>query len=119
MTEPEPATLEMAVDAFERLYSVWGPHLTASESNLVGWLIANTISRGTRSEIYSLPQLMNGLSRSDGTGTCGTGLSERTLRRVTQSIREKGLIHTKITARGTMFAVNLNWEPGRENVSPG
>ncbi|WP_342154596.1 hypothetical protein [Methylorubrum sp. SB2] len=106
-------TLPEKQQAFVTLMTVWAPHMSASEVVFIGWLLANTVSRGKRSGAYSLPQLINGVPnhRDGGMWTAGTGLSEPTVRRTIASCTAKGLIHTCRDPRGTRFTVVLTWNP--------
>lgn len=110
---PHELPLSQKLEVFTRIATVWAAHLTPNEVCLVLWIAANTIGRGKRSGCYSLPQLVNGVPRKDGSGkwTDGTGLSLMTVRRVVASLREKGLIHTSQEERGTRFTLVPTWNP--------
>lgn len=101
------------VEICRRMSLVWVAHLSHAEFKLVAWIVGNTILRGNRSGRYSIPQICNGIPdrRNGGMQAEGTGLSPRSVTSITASLRERGLIHTEITARGTVFSIVPSWNP--------
>ncbi|WP_210245974.1 hypothetical protein, partial [Methylobacterium sp. WL19] len=101
------------MDAARRLTLDWCQHLTPAEFLLVSWIMGNTVFRGWRSGVYSLPQICNGVPNREtgGMWAKGTGLSNSGVRKMTAALRKRGLLHTEITPRGTRFTVVLSWNP--------
>lgn len=116
------ANLAAYFETSERLFREWMPHLTEGELKLIGFVLTQTLGRGNTSGHYTEDQVLNGIPKSDGTGSwgAGTGLSSRSFYRAKKSAVERGLLIEK-TGRGAgyHFSINQDWKPLAVNVIHG
>jgi hypothetical protein len=101
--------------AYQRLNREWRPHLEVAERDFLFYLMDATIGFGRESFVATVAQMVDG-RRSERTGEywlTPVGLSDKTIRRVTTSLKEKGALVT-VTHRkkATEYTINLNWTPG-------
>lgn len=92
--------------AFQRLNREWRPHLSVAERDFLCWFLDNTVCWGRDVLRVTVKQMAEGthwLRSSD--------ISERTLWRIIQGLKQKGLIYVRAAGKVNEFVINLFWAP--------